>query len=87
MKRKAFITLFLGIHIMFIAFQIDKQSRLVKLSYQKQRIENESQKLLLKKQELTIALHTIKNHTTIKSFAQNELKMNPIDLKKIKRIS
>ena len=54
MKRKTFIGLFIAVHILFIAFQIDKQSRLVKLTYQKQRHESEKQKLLARKQELTV---------------------------------
>ncbi|MCF7899934.1 hypothetical protein K9K77_00300 [Candidatus Babeliales bacterium] len=87
MKRKTFIALFITTHILFIAFQIDKQSRLVKLSYEKQRNETEKQKLLALKQKLTVELYEIKKQDTIKTFAHNSLHMKSLDLKKIKRIS
>jgi hypothetical protein len=86
MKRKTFIGLFITTHILFIAFQIDKQSRLIKLSYEKQRHETEKQKLLALKQDLTIELYNMKQPGTIKKFAHNELNMQPLNIKKIKRM-
>ena len=86
MKRKTFIGLFITTHILFIAFQIDKQSRLIKLSYEKQRYETEKQKFLALKQNLTIKLYHMKQPGKIKQFAQNELHMNPLNIKNIKRI-
>ena len=86
MKRKTFIGLFITVHILFIAFQIDKQSRLVKLTYQKQRNDTEKQKLLARKQELTVELYNLKQPQAIKQYAQNNLNMKPLDIKKIKRI-
>jgi len=87
MKRKSFITIFVAVHVLFIALQIDKQSKIVKLSYQKQRHEEEKKKLLAQKQKQTNTLFALKKPSQVKQFATQQLSMKPLDLKQIKRIS
>ncbi len=87
MKKRTFITLFISVHLIFICALIDKQSRLTKLSYQKQASEQKLKKLKIKKQELTNKLLGFQNHQKIKEYATNELKMNPLFLKNIKKLS
>ena len=86
MKRRNFIFFFIFVHIFFIAFQIDKQGRLVKLSYEKQIQEELIKKLVSQKQELTNTLYALKNPTDIKDYA-TKIGMIPVKLSQIKRLS
>ncbi len=86
MKKKSFIALFIGFHICFIALKIHKQSSFIKLSYEKQHLETECQKLKNRKQELTTTLYTLKKPSSIKQFATTTLNMEPLNLKQVKRM-
>jgi len=79
--------IFIGAHILFVAAQIHKQSKLVKLSYEKQRYETEKEKLIKKKQELTNSLYALKNPAKVKEFATETLHMEPLNLNQVKRIT
>lgn len=87
MKKKTFILLFIGVHVLFVILQIDKQSRMVRLSYQKQKDEQKYKELLTTKQALVNKLYAIKNKKEIKVYAQEHLDMKPLKLHSIKRIS
>ena len=87
MKKKTFILLFIGVHVLFIALQIDKQSRMVRLSYKKQKDEQKYKELITTKQALVNKLYAIKNKKEIKAYAQEQLDMKPLKLHSIKRIS
>ena len=87
MKRKTFIVLFLTTQILFITLYIDKQSRIVKLSYKQQRLETEKTRLSKRKQELTNTLYAYKNPAEVKEFATQSLSMEPLTLTQVKRIS
>ena len=87
MKRKIFIPLFIGTHILFIFLQIYKHSQVIKLSYKKQKNEADRQLLAQKKQDLTHQLYALKNRSAIKKFAMNHLNMKKITLKQIKKIN
>lgn len=84
MKKAYFITLFVGMHIIFIILQIHKQSSFIKLSYDKQRLEKEKRELLTQKDTLTQQLSQLQDHETIKEFALNRLKMKQVSLKQIR---
>lgn len=86
MKKKYFIALFIGFHIIFIALKIDKQSRFVKLSYEKQKLETNATLLKERKQKLTNHLYALKQPSSVKKFAQTELNMEPLNLQRVKRI-
>lgn len=87
MKRKTFITVFVVTHILFITLYIDKQSKIVKLSYKQQRLETEKGRLLKRKQELTNTLYAFKNPAEVKEFATQSLNMEPLTLTQVKRIN
>lgn len=78
--------LFIGVHILFIVLQIDKQSKMVRLSYKKQKDEQKYKELLTHKQNLINKLYAIKNKKDIKVYAQEHLNMKPLKLHSIKRI-
>ncbi len=86
MKRGMFITIFIFSHLLFFVLQIDKQSRLIKLSYTKQTYEQELKILKAHKQKLSNQLHEFQNHQKIKAFAKNELGMHPLFLKNLKHL-
>ena len=86
MKKNYFIALFIGVHVIFIVFQIDKQSRLVRLSYEKQKLETEKAELKARKQLLANNFHEIKSPSRIKEFAIKNLAMKPVTISQVKRI-
>lgn len=87
MKKRIFVGIFITAHLLFVCALIDKQTRLVKLSYQKQIYEQKIKSLFLKRQLMTNKIHALQNHKEIKTYATNELKMNPLFLKNVKKIS
>lgn len=86
MKKHTFITLFIVLHLLFIALQIHKQSMFVKRSYEKQRLEQEREQLRARKQELEQQLAELHNPDAVKLFAQETLKMKQVERKQIKKI-
>ena len=86
MKKQIFLIFFISAHLFFIGFQIDKQTRLIKLSYTKQAYEHELKILKTRKQELVNQLHALQNHQKIKIFAATTLGMQPLFLKNLKSL-
>jgi cell division protein FtsL len=86
LKKYTFITLFIALHLFFIALQIHKQSMFMKNSYEKQRLEQKRKQLYTRKQELEQQIAELHNLDTIKQFAQEQLNMQPIERKQIKKL-
>ena len=86
MKKVAFISLFIITHITFIFLQIHKHMAFIKQSFAKQKNERLLESLHEKKQEIINQFYALKNRATIKTFAQQNLQMNPIHLHQIKRL-
>ena len=87
MKRSTFITIFVCTNLAFIVFHIHKQSQFTKLSYVKQKIENEIAVLEKRKCELTHDLQTVHDRSLVKQFAGNKLDLKPVKISQIKKIS
>ena len=87
MKRAAFLVVFIIAQICFIVLLIYKQSKIIEISYQKQRNEKTKDRLFQKKSDLIQKLYEIKNHSKIKQYAAEELKMKKVGLSQIKKIS
>jgi len=87
MKRSIFISLFVVTHVLFIFFQIHKHNRVIKLSYQKQKLENEKKMLAQKKEELSQQWCNLIKHSTIKEFAKENLKMGKVKLNQVKKLT
>ncbi len=85
-KGTLFFILFLTTHIFFVFFYIHKESRIIKLSYQKQKHEKLIKDLEQQKQDLTQNFLTMQNHLEIKEFAQKKLGMQKINLNKCKML-
>lgn len=87
MKKLYFIVFFISFHILLIGVKINKQSQFIKISYEKQRLEQKKQELFQHKQALTNDLYAFQNPATIKQFAQDVLHMEPLNIKQVKRIT
>lgn len=86
MKRSPVIPLFISVHVFCIILQIYKHSLFVQASYTKQKYELERENLLQQKQHLSQEMQTLKNHTHVKQYAQQKLKMDTLKLKQIKKL-
>lgn len=86
MKQRTFIVLFIAINIIFIVLHIHKQSLMVKLSYEKQRLEHERQQLISKKDSLVHQWHELHKPSAIKEYAQKELGMRKPSLNQLKKL-
>ncbi|NBP00254.1 MAG: hypothetical protein EBU90_09045 [Proteobacteria bacterium] len=87
MKKLYFIVFFISFHILLIGIKINKQSQFIKISYERQRLEQKKIELLQQKQALTNDLYAFQNPALIKQFAQDVLNMEPLNLKQVKRIT
>lgn len=85
MKKNIFIIVFIGTQIFFIFFYIHTQSRIIKLSYDKQKNEKTKNNLIQRKQELKQMLCATHNYGVVKQFAL-EKNMKQITLSQIKKI-
>jgi len=85
-KRNLLLYTFIIINLLFIFLQIHKQSILVKLYYEKQRLEKEKEQLNQKKNNLTQQLYELKNPKNITQYAIDNLDMKKIKLNQIKKI-
>ena len=83
MRRVTFVSLFIVTHLFFIFFQINKHNQIIKLSYNKQKYENEFATLTKKKQELVQKLCHLQKYSTIQKFAQDNLKMSKVKLNQV----
>lgn len=86
MKKKLFMATFVATQLFFIFFHIRKQSQFIKLSYEKQNYEKLTTELAHKKQQLAQSLHVAQNRSSIKSYAENELKMKKVRLDQVKTL-
>lgn len=85
MKRSFFLTIFIISHIIFIFAQINNYSKIIKITYEKQKNDEAKNLLIKKKRELTHQLSVLQNHTTIKNHAI-QLGMQPISLQQIEKL-
>lgn len=79
-KKRTFISFFIGIHLMFVVLQIHKQSVFIGLSFEKQRLEKRMLELVEQKNQLAQELFILENKSEIKKFATNQLNMKQLTL-------
>lgn len=87
MKKVAFFTLFVTTNICFIFLHIYKHMTFIQQSFRKQRNDRMLAQLEQQKQDLTNQLYALQNRNTIKTFAQEELRLKPVSLSQLKRFS
>ena len=72
MKRSHYITLSLFIAILFLFFKIYQHNSIVKLVYEKQRLERMKEGLRKDKNKLLVQLYTIKNQEKVREEAREK---------------
>lgn len=87
MKRFSFLTLFICAQIVMIIMHVHKNNKRIQQTYLTQKEEKLKSSLLVKRQELIEQLYTISDRTRVKEFAQQELAMEPVQLKQVKKIA
>lgn len=85
-KKNYLLFVFITMNIIFIFLQIHKQSYIVKLYYQKQKIEKEINQAEQQKNLLNQKLYELKNPSNILKYATNKLGMQKIQINQIKKI-
>ena len=81
-----FPAIFISTNVLFAFILIFKQSKMIQLSYEKQRLEKELQKSELTKDELEQKFHKLKDPDKVKKFASKNLKMAKIKIGQVKKL-
>ena len=86
-KNNFLLYSFIAINLIFIFLQIHKQSYLVKMYYEKQRLEKEKEQLIQKQNNLTQQIYELKNLNNIMKYSSDNLNMKKVKLNQIKKLS
>lgn len=70
-----------------VLLHIHKHSKIIELSFTKQKIETQRQALFKQKQELTHQIQALHNLRDVKQFALNELALKPAKISQVKKIN
>ena len=87
MKRNRFLTAVIVANIGFILLQIHKRNKVTELLYEKQRLEQQFEVVSKQVNELQQELCALQDRKNVKTYAQKNLKMSPITLTQMKKIS
>lgn len=83
MTRSRFLTITVVLGILFIFCKIYQHNRIVKLMYEKQRINKKCHNLKRKKNDLLVQLYTLKDQHTAKNNAQLKLGMQQLQFSQV----
>jgi hypothetical protein len=84
MKQATFFKIAIATNICFLFLIVQKSSKSIQLSYDRQKILNEKEALTHRQTELTHQLYASKSLSKIKQFALNNLGMKPCTIKQVK---
>ena len=87
MNRRTFILFFIACNIVIVFLHIHNHTNIVRQLYRKQRNEKMKEELLQKKAAAMRTLYTLKNPSSIKQFAAEQLNMQKIALNQIKTVT
>lgn len=87
MKRSTFIAIFAVSNLAMVLLHIHKHSRIIELSFTKQKLDTQRLALVKQKQELTHQIQALHNLRDVKQFALNELALKPAKISQVKKIS
>ena len=83
MSKTRFFTFLFMINLLFVFVKIYQHNLFIKLSYEKQRIENKKNNLRKKKNELLVQFFRLKDQAEVKKVAQEKWGMKPLKLSQI----
>ena len=87
MSRQTFILFFIACNILIVFLHIHNHTNIVRELYRKQRYEKIKEELLQKKAAALRTLYILKNPSTIKQFATEQLNMQKITINQIKTVA
>ena len=87
MKQATFFKIAVATNICFLFLIVQKSSKSIQLSYDKQKLLNEKESLTHRQAELTHQLYACKSLSNVKQFAQKELCMKPCSIKQVKPLT
>jgi hypothetical protein len=85
MKQSHVILFFLAINALFIFLLVHKQSQIIQMRYKIQKLQNHEKELLKKELHLFYTFQQQQDLKQVKNIAINDLKMEPISLKDVKK--
>jgi hypothetical protein len=83
MVKIKFLSIVFLILVFFVFLKIYQHNSLIRLNYEKQRVENEKDELKKKKNELLVKYFEIKNQHKARAAVQEKLGMQPLKLSQI----
>ena len=86
MNRRTFILIFIACNILIVFLHIHNNTNITRQLYRKQRNEKTKEELLQKKAAAIRTLYAMKNPSSIKQFATEQLAMQKIALNQIKTV-
>ena len=87
MKKISAIVLFFCTNALLVFFEVHKQGQITKSSYEIQNLQAKIASLQKEKRSISFKLHALQEPDELQSFAENTLKMRPIQLKHVKQTS
>ena len=87
MNRRTFVIVFIACNICIVLLQIKHHTNVVRQLYRKQRNEKIKEELTQKKAAALRNLYTLKNPSSIKQFATEQLHMQKVALNQIKTVT
>lgn len=87
MKRSTFVAIFALSNLCMVLLHIHKHSKIIELSFTKQKIEAQRQALFKQKQELTHQIQALHNLRDVQQFALNQLALKPAKISQVKKIN
>ena len=79
------IVLFVLANALFIFLLVHKQSQIIQLRYKIQKLQSQEKELLKKQEHLLYILQEQQQLHLVKQYATNDLQMEPIKLKDVKK--
>ncbi|OGB97026.1 hypothetical protein A3F06_01590 [candidate division TM6 bacterium RIFCSPHIGHO2_12_FULL_36_22] len=87
MKKNKFLIVFVSVNIAIIFLIIYKQNLFIKHSFKNQELTKEIEKLETKKESLIQELYTMQNPNHVKEYAQKQLGMENLPIKRINKLA
>jgi hypothetical protein len=83
MSRARFFTILFLLNLTFIFIKIYQHNLIIKLNYEKQRVENIKHELKREKNDFRVKFFTLRNQEEVARLAQEKLGMQPLKLSQI----
>lgn len=86
MKKISFVILFVSTQLLLLVLQLYKHADRVRLVYAQQKKEAQRAHLIERREHALQKMHELTGRSEIKRFAQEQLKLEPIQLRQLKKV-